>query len=224
MIVVHESPVCPEQLNCLLFFRKILQLPQIIWFSAFLCIWTLSNNDCMILSSIFELQKENPCIKPGREYFLFWSGYIWLNLSYGKHASSFWRAAINEKNMIFRQNKKNIHIFMFKCFHALALNVWFFLLEHQWPFESSVIVANESLSCPRCEKMDLKIIQSLLERVQIHKNAVKQRICGTWRIFLKNSRQFNCSGQTGDSWTLSLNTETAVDHSGNNTVLRIKRM
>ncbi len=46
-------------------------------------------------------------------------------------------------------------------------------------FESSVIVANESLSCPRCEKMDLKIIQSLLERVQIHKNAVKQRICGT---------------------------------------------
>ncbi len=40
-------------------------------------------------------------------------------------------------------------------------------------FESSVIVANESLSCPWCEKMDLKIIQSLLEKVQIHKNAGK---------------------------------------------------
>ncbi len=40
-------------------------------------------------------------------------------------------------------------------------------------FESSVIVANKSLSCPRCEKMDLKIIQSLLEWVQIHKNAGK---------------------------------------------------
>ncbi len=38
-------------------------------------------------------------------------------------------------------------------------------------FESSVIVANESLSCPQCEKMDLKIIQSFSERVQIHKNA-----------------------------------------------------
>ncbi len=25
-------------------------------------------------------------------------------------------------------------------------------------FEPSVIVANESLSCPQCEKMDLKII------------------------------------------------------------------
>ncbi len=38
-------------------------------------------------------------------------------------------------------------------------------------FKSSVIVANETLSCPRCENMDLKILQSLLERVQIHKNA-----------------------------------------------------
>ncbi len=34
VIVVHESLVCPEQLNCLLFFRKILQLTQIIWFSS----------------------------------------------------------------------------------------------------------------------------------------------------------------------------------------------
>ncbi len=32
-------------------------------------------------------------------------------------------------------------------------------------FEPSVVVANESLSCPPCEKMDLTIIQSLLERV-----------------------------------------------------------
>ncbi len=46
-------------------------------------------------------------------------------------------------------------------------------------FESSVIVAYESLICPQCEKMDLKIIQSLLERVQIHKNVVNQRICGS---------------------------------------------
>ncbi len=28
------SLVCPEQLNCLLFFRKILQVPQILWFSS----------------------------------------------------------------------------------------------------------------------------------------------------------------------------------------------
>ncbi len=40
-------------------------------------------------------------------------------------------------------------------------------------FESSVIAANESLSHPRCEKMDLKTIESMLERVQMHKNAGK---------------------------------------------------
>ncbi len=40
-------------------------------------------------------------------------------------------------------------------------------------FESSVIAANESLSCPRCENMDLKTIQSMLKRVQIHTNTGK---------------------------------------------------
>ncbi len=34
VIVVHESLVCPEQLNRLLFFRKILQVPQILWYSS----------------------------------------------------------------------------------------------------------------------------------------------------------------------------------------------
>ncbi len=38
-------------------------------------------------------------------------------------------------------------------------------------FQSSVTVAYESLSRPQCEKMDLKIIQSSVEMVQIHKNA-----------------------------------------------------
>ncbi len=41
--------------------------------------------------------------------------------------------------------------------------------------EASVIAAYESISYPQCEKMDLKIIQSLLERVQIHKNAGKPK-------------------------------------------------
>ncbi len=42
-------------------------------------------------------------------------------------------------------------------------------------FESSAIVTFESLCYTQCEKMDLKIIQSLLERVQIHKNAGKPK-------------------------------------------------
>ena len=40
-------------------------------------------------------------------------------------------------------------------------------------FEPFLIVVFESLNCPQCEKMDLKIIQSLLERVQICKDAGK---------------------------------------------------
>ncbi len=33
-------------------------------------------------------------------------------------------------------------------------------------FEPFLIFVFESLNCPQCEKMDLKILQSLLERVQ----------------------------------------------------------
>ncbi len=36
-------------------------------------------------------------------------------------------------------------------------------------FEPFLIVVFESLNCPQYEKMDLKIIQSLLERVQMSK-------------------------------------------------------
>ncbi len=60
-------------------------------------------------------------------------------------------------------------------FSPQDLNAQFFLLEHQWVLEPSVIVAYETLSCPQCEKMDLKIIQALLERVQIHKNGWKTK-------------------------------------------------
>ncbi len=41
----------------------------------------------------------------------------------------------------------------------------------------------------------------------------------------EEQQQFNCSGQTRDSWkTITKQKNTAVDHSGNNTVLRIKGM
>ncbi len=60
-----------------------------------------------------------------------------------------------------------------KSVHPPALNASCFLLEHQWMFEPFLIVVFESINCPQCEKMDLKIIQSLLERVQICKNAGK---------------------------------------------------
>ncbi len=66
-------------------------------------------------------------------------------------------------------------------------------------FESSVIAVYESLSCPQCEKMHLKIIQSLLERVQIHKNAGKPQNLWDLKDFSEEQQQFICSEQTRDS-------------------------
>ncbi len=85
-----------------------------------------------------------------------------------------------KKNIIFRQNKKNVHIsILFKSFHALLLMHGFSFWSISEMFEPSVIAAYESLSCSQCEKMDLKIIQSLLERVQYTKMLQNQRICGS---------------------------------------------
>ncbi len=91
--------------------------------------------------------------------------------------------------------------YLFICnMHFIAF--FFFFLEHQWVFESSVIVANESLGCPWCEKMDLKIIVIVGKVSNTQKCWKTKTYCGTWRILhLKNIRQFNCSGQTRDSWT-----------------------
>ncbi len=98
-----------------------------------------------------------------------------LILSSGKHiitvSCSFWKAVLNEKIYIFRQNKKNVHILY------TSGSASFFLLERQWVFELFVIVGYESLSCPQCEKMDLNIIQSLLKKVQICKRGWKTKEC-----------------------------------------------
>ncbi len=39
VIVIHESLAGPEQFNCLLFFRKIIQLLRILWVSSIFCIF-----------------------------------------------------------------------------------------------------------------------------------------------------------------------------------------
>ncbi len=49
-----ESLVCPEQLNCLLFFRKILQVPHNLWFSSlFVYIDAFPKTTIWFLRSIF---------------------------------------------------------------------------------------------------------------------------------------------------------------------------
>ncbi len=54
VMVVHESLVCSEQLNWALFFRKILQIPQNLWFFSIFCIFKpFPAVTCMVLRSIF---------------------------------------------------------------------------------------------------------------------------------------------------------------------------
>ena len=84
-------------------------------------------------------------------------------------------------------------------------------------FESFLIIVFESLNCPQYEKMDLKIIQSLLERVQICKDAGKLKNLQELMIFLKNSSQFNCSEQTRDSCTTITKQKDSRGSSGNHT-------
>ncbi len=156
-----ESLVCPEQLNYLLLFRKILQLSQIIWFSSiFVCIWTLSINDCMILRSIFShrgqlrdsfatitedsnahwcSRKKETCIKRQGVNTFEQNEDVYIFLVLPKYLI-FLQATEDSYMFSSRQIKLNSpRSSNSKRFHAPALNAWFFLLEHQWSQNHTVI-------------------------------------------------------------------------------------
>ncbi len=70
--------------------------------------------------------------------------------------------------------------------------------------------------------MDLKIIQSLLERVQIHKNAETKEFVGPEGFFWRTAGRLTIQDKQGTHLQLSLKKKkkkkTAVDHSGNNSI------
>ncbi len=68
------------------------------------------------------------------------------------------------------------------------------------------------------------VIKSLLERVQIHKNAGKPKDLSELNDFCEEKQTLTVQDKQETHEQLSLNKHTAVDHSGNNTVLRINRM
>ncbi len=95
-----------------------------------------------------------------------------------------------------------------------------------WTFCNSCIW----VSCPQCEKMNLKIIQSLLERIQIHKNVGKPKNLWDLKDFSEEQQAvLTVQDKQGTHEQLSLKQtnkqkKNSCDHSGNNTVLRIKCM
>ncbi len=79
--------------------------------------------------------------------------------------------------------------------------------------------------------MDLKIIQSLLERIQIHKNVGKPKNLWDLKDFSEEQQAvLTVQDKQGTHEQLSLKhkktttKKNSCDHSGNNTVLRIKCM
>ncbi len=58
--------------------------------------------------------------------------------------------------------------------------------------------------------MDLKIIQSLLERVQIHKNAEKKEFVGAEGFFRRTAGRLTVQDKQGTHEQLSLNKETQL--------------
>ncbi len=95
VIVVHESLVCPEQLNCLLFFRKILQVIQALvdlnhfqqWLYDFeIHLFTQRTTEGVICNyyRMFKrslmLQKKKQCIKGGENFWTEWRCVIFFIL------------------------------------------------------------------------------------------------------------------------------------------------
>ncbi len=162
VIVVQESLVCPEQLNCLLFFRKILQVSQILWFSASFAyltlfqfqqwlydfeihLFTLRTTEGLIhnyyrkFKRSLMLQKKKTCIKS--------QGCKLLNrmkmctfFLFCLHIIIFFSfsTALQKLQKIlacFPEDKiSSIHTdLQIQSCHLQALNASCFLLEHQWP-------------------------------------------------------------------------------------------
>ncbi len=152
VIVVHESLVFPEQLNFLLFFGKILQLPQILWFSSIFVylnpfqqwlydfeihLYTQRTTEGLLcnyylrLKRSLMLQKENHTLR-ALHFHLKWKHFEFddqgkFNLIFllGKHVTifcSFLRAVLNEK--------KYTSSLCLKVFTPwLLMHVCFFILE-----------------------------------------------------------------------------------------------
>ncbi len=172
MIVVHESLVCSEQFNCLLFIRKILQLPQILWFSSIFVylnpfqqwlydfeihLFTPRTTEGLIHNYYRRfkhspmLQKEKHVLRAGplktlnrmRDWWIFFFLFC-LNIIFCSFSTALQKLQKIVTMFHRRQIKLNLSwILNSKSFSRPALNAWFVLLEHSWVFESSVIVVYE---------------------------------------------------------------------------------
>ncbi len=167
-----------------LFFRKVLQLLQILQFYSIFCIfepfpavtvwfwdpsfhtednWGTQTQLLKKVQTFTDAPEDTRCIKSqGDENF--WTGWRCPNFSYFVEIYIFFpfSTALRKQQKIlacFPEDKLStiyLDLQIQKVFYPPALNASCVLLEHQWMFEPFLIVVFESLSCPQCEKMDLR--------------------------------------------------------------------
>ncbi len=148
-------------------------------------------------------------------------------MSSGKHVSifcSFWRAVLNEKIWYLGKTRKNYFIFCSKVFTPR-------LLMHDFSSGASVSVWTFCYSCiwvPQLSSVWKDGSQN--HTVIVGKSSNKQKCWQTkgflWPegFFWRTADSLTVQDKQGTHEQLSLNKHTAVDHSDNNTVLRIKGM
>ncbi len=124
---------------------------------------------------------------------------------------------------IFLQNNTTLDIFiLLKGFHPRLLmhcvSFWYISECLNLFSQQQQIVVFEFLICSLCEKLDLKIIQSLLERVQICKICWKtEESAGHGGFFWRTVLGLTVQNKQGTHEQPSQNKTTVVDHPGNHT-------
>ncbi len=152
LMFIHESLVCPEQLNCLLFFRKILHVLHILRFSSIFCIfepflamsvwfWDPSFHTEGNWGTQIQLLKKVQTFTDAPEGNVMHSFKSLTFFSYFVEIYIF-----SHLVMPFGSNRRYLHVsqktnkvqftlIKFKKFSPPAINALYFLLEHRWMFE-----------------------------------------------------------------------------------------
>ncbi len=191
VMVVHESLVCSEQFKLSSVLQKNPPCPaESSDLQHLLHIWNLRST----FSHWGQLRDSNTTIIKGSNIHWcsrrthdalrsggggdFWTGWRCPNFSYFVEIFFLYIALRKQQKILacFPEDKLSaiyLDLQIQNVFTPPALNGSCFLLEDQWMFEPFLIVVFGSLNCPQSEKMVLKIIQSLLERVQICKRCWK---------------------------------------------------
>jgi len=134
-----------------------------------------------------------------------------------KHNSIMYYMTYETSRLLKLNNNNNKKKISQKVFNPLF--IW--LLMHHvsfWSISECLQLFNSCVWVPQCEKMDLKIIQSLLKMVQICKRCWKiQEFAGPGGFFWRTELGLTAQNKQGTHAQPSQNKQPVVDYPGNHT-------